>query len=99
MSQPHPQIILVMSSDFYAGFQQASLDFELEYKPRVVTFDDTHLASIFARIASCNKRSDLWKAGYQAGLFAALYGIAYRWTQETDTYDLHYGVSGTRRAS
>ena len=67
MPQPHQQILLVMSSDFYAGFHQASLDFELLYKPCVTTFDDTHLASIFARSAMSNKRSDLWKAGYQAG--------------------------------
>jgi hypothetical protein len=68
-----------VNSDFYAGFRQATIDFELKYRRQSVPVDDTQLAMIFVQLAADNK-SDLWKAGYQAGFFAAFYGVLHRWT-------------------
>ena len=97
-SEHDPKTLHVISHDFYAGYQQASLDFELKYKPQVATFDDIEITTIFTQVAY-GTGSDLWKAGYHAGLFAALYGIPCSWLSKTDVTELHYGIGGRRRAS
>jgi hypothetical protein len=97
-SEHDPKTLHVISHDFYAGYQQASLDFELKYKPQITIFDDIQITSIFIHMAYGNK-TDLWKAGYCAGFFAALYGIPCTWIRGTDANELHYGINGIRRAS
>jgi len=94
-----PKELQVMSEDFYAGFQAASLDYETKYQPRVTNFTDTGLTMIFIRIATESHRSDLWKAGYQAGLFAALYGIPYRWVMGEIESTLQYRLNHVERKS
>jgi hypothetical protein len=99
MSSEHdPKTLHTRSHDFYAGYQQASLDYELEYKRKRTTFDDIQITTIFINVAYGN-RTDLWKAGYHAGLFAALYGVPCTWIRGTDASDLHYGIKSRRRAS
>jgi hypothetical protein len=98
LREHNPKTLHVISHDFYVGYQQASLDFELKYKPHVGTFDDIQITTIFTQVAY-GTGSDLWKAGYHAGLFAALYGIPCVWMHATDASDLHYGINGIRRAS
>ena len=99
MSSEHdPKTLHIYSSDFYAGFKQASLDFELKYKPKVTTFDDIQITTIFTQVAY-GTRSDLWKAGYQAGFFAALSGIPCCWMDGGPISVLHYGLTGIRSAS
>ncbi len=99
MSSEHdPKALHVISHDFYAGYQQATLDYELEYKPQITTFDDIQITTIFINVSYGNQ-TDLWKAGYHAGFFAALYGIPCTWRATTVGNDLHYGINGVRRAS
>ena len=98
LPQYNPKTLHVISHDFYAGYQQASLDFELKYKPKVTTFDDIQITTIFTQVAY-GTRSDLWKAGYQAGFFAALSGIPCCWMDSEAIRVLHYGLTGIRSAS
>lgn len=88
-----PSELEVMSKDFYSGFQAASRDYETKYRPRVTNFTDTGLTMIFIRITSESNRSDLWKTGYQAGLFAALYGIPYCWAMGETESILQYRLN------
>jgi hypothetical protein len=97
MSAQHQDIhtLHITSNDFYAGYQRASLDYELTYKPRVTTCDDIQITSIFTHVAY-GTHSDLWKAGYHAGFFAALSGIPCIWTFGPVTNDVQYGITSIR---
>jgi len=98
MSSEHdPKTLHVKSSDFYAGYQQATLDYEQEYKPKGTPFDDIQITTIFTQIAY-GTPSDLWKAGYFAGLFATLYGVPYTWTFGPEINVLQILIPGIRKA-
>ena len=97
MSVEHdPKTLHVTSRDFFIGFHQGTLDYELKYKPKATVLNDIEITTFFVQIAT-GTRSDLWKAGYQAGLFAAIYGIPYIWMIGPVEHDLHYGLYGRRR--
>ena len=77
LTEYNPQTLCIVDRDFYAGFREATIDFELKYRRQAIPIEDMQLAMIFIRITA-EDRSDLWKAGYQAGFFAAFYGVLYR---------------------
>ncbi len=96
VSHPQVQVIHVTDPAFPAGFQKAILDFELKYKQQAN--DDTGIAMINIMAGEGCDHSDMWKAGYQAGFFAALYGTPYSWRIHPTQALLRYRINSRRRA-
>lgn len=96
VSHPQVQVIHVTDPAFPAGFQKAILDFELKYKQQAN--DDTGIAMMFLMAGEGCDHSDMWKAGYQAGFFAALYGTPYSWRIHPTQALLRYRIVNRRRA-
>jgi hypothetical protein len=86
-----------VSPEFYTGFQQASLDFELKYKQKSASFSDTDLTSVFTQATS--NKSDLYKTGYQTGFLSALFNIPCRWSIGNTEHTFQYRLRATRRAA
>lgn len=88
-----------LTNDFYAGFQKALQDFEQKYRRQTFPIDEDQLCLIFVRVCCDQDQSDLWKTGYQAGFFAALYHVPLGWTVtytwnlgDCSASDVSYGV-------
>lgn len=83
-NEHNPTPFSAETRDFYSGFQQATLDYARKYERQTVPIDETQITMLFIRVSAESDQSDLWKAGYQAGFFASLYGVLYRWTVTSD---------------
>jgi hypothetical protein len=85
-----PPTLSIKSQDFYAGYRDASGDFETKYKCDSTGLDDIEITTILLNL-DCDHKTDLWKTGYLAGFFASLYGIPYTWMVEPMQSFLYYG--------
>ncbi len=96
---PQVQMIHVSDPAFLAGFQKAILDFELKYKHTQIVSDDRGITMSFIMATFDTDHSDVWKAGYQAGFFAALYNIVYSWRIHPTKAILRYRSVHRRRSA
>jgi hypothetical protein len=89
--------LLILSNDFFAGYQKATRDFDsLQSRRKGATFDDVSVSKILIEMASYCDKTNFWKAGYCAGFFASIYRIPYTWVFWEEFSSLYCGI---RRAS
>lgn len=99
-NDPPTTPLIIMSDDFYAGYQSGMRDFEVRLERNGgdrSAFNDVTLTQLLIEVTSyCCNKTDLWQAGFYAGFYAAFYCVPSTWIFWEQANTVQFGL---RRAS